>query len=59
MWHFLTILETPALQRLKVDHYVSQDSAGIVAAFLCRLDIKLSTLVIQDGPAAIVTEILR
>jgi hypothetical protein len=59
----LSILDTPSLQQLKTGSYSSQpvslDDVGIIAAFLCRLGIKLSTLVIEHAPAAIVIEILR
>ena len=61
---FLACLETPSLQRLKIDYdYLSPSnnlhSVGIIGAFLNRSEIKLSTLVIVHGLAAIVTEILR
>ena len=58
---FLTILETPSLQQLRISYHYSQclDSAGIITVFLRRSGIKLSTLIIEQGLAETVKEILR
>ncbi|KAF8347428.1 hypothetical protein F5887DRAFT_1157636 [Amanita rubescens] len=53
----LTVLETPALRRLKVA-YNGLDDAGITLSFLRRSKIKLSTLVVKDARATTVKEIL-
>jgi hypothetical protein len=59
---FLTILKTPSLQQLKIDFHPSEsnglNNVGFIVAFLHRSAIKLSTLVIQNGSAANVKEIL-
>ena len=60
---FLTCLDTPFLQQLKIDYYLTSSnnlhSTDVIGAFLARSGIKLSTLVTKHGPAATVTEILR
>ena len=60
---FLACLDTPFLQQLKIDYYLTSSnnlhSTDVIGAFLARSGIKLSTLVIKHGPAATVTEILR
>ena len=54
----LTVLETPALRRLKVAFDKGPDDAGVTSSFLRRSKIKLSTLVVKDTRAATVKEIL-
>ncbi|KAF8347423.1 hypothetical protein F5887DRAFT_955754 [Amanita rubescens] len=57
----LTILETPALRRLRIGFRSDNnglDEAGITVSFLRRSEIKLSTLVLKCARATIIEEIL-
>ena len=58
----LTVLGTPSPQRLKVDFNYDKSPAdpavGGIAAFLRRWEIKLGTLVLARGHAAVIREIL-
>jgi hypothetical protein len=54
----LAVLETPSLQRLKIDFSIFLDDGGMSAAFLRRCGIKLNTLVTHGGPIASIKEIL-
>lgn len=59
---FLTILDTPFLQQLKIifDPWkLGLNDKDIITTFLSRSGIRLSTLVIECGLAAVVIEILR
>jgi hypothetical protein len=64
----LTILETPTLKHLAIDHwrdggtlsshFAELDETRVIIAFLCRLGIKLDTLMLFGGHAIHVREIL-
>ena len=60
---FLTILETPSLQRLKIDFSNCFRSEGLdevetIGAFLRRWEIKLSALIVEGGHATTIKKIL-